>query len=100
MKKSLLCPVFLLLFISIQLQVNAQTIPPSQWNTWINDPAKNVIVKDTFRVQSFESGALDTWGYTLSGNGAALSDVAAFGHNWTHGTQSMRLPSGSTITFD
>ena len=100
MKKSLLCPVLLLLFISIQLQVNAQTIPPSQWNTWINDPAKNVLVKDTFRVQSFESGALDTWGYTLSGNGAALSDVAAFGPNWTHGTQSMRLPSGSAITFD
>lgn len=100
MKKSLLCPVLLLFFISIQLQVNAQTIPPNQWNTWISDPAKNVLIRDTFRVQSFESGALNTWGYTLSGNGAALSDVAAFGPNWTHGTQSMRLPSGSAITFD
>ena len=100
MKKSLLCPVLLLFFISIQLQVNAQTIPPNQWNTWISDPAKNVLIRDTFRIQSFESGALNTWGYTLSGNGAALSDVAAFGPNWTHGTQSMRLPSGSAITFD
>jgi len=100
MKKSLLCPVLLLFFISIQLQVNAQTIPPNQWNTWISDPAKNVLIRDTFRIQSFESGALNTWGYTLSGNGAALSDVAAFGPNWIHGTQSMRLPSGSAITFD
>lgn len=99
MIKNLFCFVLTIVFISIHLHANAQINLPNQWNSWINDPAKNIVSIDTFRVQSFESEARDTWDYTLIAEDGSPKDASAAGISGQHGSKSLWLPAGSSIRF-
>ena len=99
MKKTAVCFIFTLFFTSFALTTSAQTVHPDQWSSWINDTSKNLVVIDTFRVQNFESSALDTWEYTLTGKGASLANASLNGITGQNGNYSVWLPAGSGIVF-
>lgn len=63
--KSRSCQGILLLILSlVNIPSFAQVPLPSEWKTFVADPVKNMLVRDTFLTQTFEGKATDNWTFT------------------------------------
>ncbi|MDR1879665.1 MAG: T9SS type A sorting domain-containing protein [Tannerellaceae bacterium] len=78
--------------------VRSQIEHPSSWPRFVNDTLQNVMVRDTFLFQSFEEAETDTWKYTT--NNATRFNASSEGINGQGGNYSLKLPSGSNVTFN
>lgn len=70
---------------------------PAQWKTFVHSSA-NPLLRDTFRMQSFEGTAADNWPYTLAG-GAEVFDASGKGSKLQRGRRSLKLPAGGKVDF-
>ena len=100
--KNLSQKAFYLCFLSCSFAnstVYSQIIPtdPSLWNNFVHGE-KNVLIKDTFRIQEFEGSDYENWDYSCTGSTATI-DASAFGIKNQGGKFSMKLSPGSSITF-
>ena len=71
---------------------------PAQWKTFVRSSA-NPLLRDTFRMQSFEGTASDNWPYTLTG-GAEVFDASGEGSIWQRGQRSLKIPAGGQADFE
>lgn len=89
---------FLFLFSYMLTDVAAQApAAPAQWNTFVRSSA-NPLLRDTFRMQSFEGTASDNWPYTLTG-GAGVFDASREGSKQQRGRRSLQIPAGGEVNF-
>lgn len=89
---------FLFLFSCMLTDVAAQApAAPAQWNTFVRSSA-NPLLRDTFRMQSFEGTVSDNWPYTLTG-GAGVFDASGEGSKKQRGRRSLQLPAGGKVDF-
>lgn len=91
------CTLVTGLFIILSVSLQAQVSNPSTWGSFVNGNG-NILVSDTFRIQTFNNTQADNWLYTTDG-GATLFDARADGFTTQKGEQSLKLPTGSNIRF-
>lgn len=79
-------------FVKISLSaavcpLHAQVSDPSSWQNFVNSN-ENVMVSDTFRLQTFGDSEWDNWEYTLIGNSSLVQDK-----------NTIKIPVGSGAFF-
>lgn len=67
--------------------LQAQVSNPSSWESFVDSDA-NVLVSDTFRLQTFGNSEQDNWEYTLTGNSSLVQEK-----------YTIKIPVGSGIVF-
>lgn len=89
--------LFILLILSSEL-IYSQGTDPSQWESFVRGE-NNIVVQDTFRMQTFNEDPTDNWAYTLSG-GAVLFDATLEGIKNASEGLSVKLPPGSQLKME
>lgn len=75
----------------------AQVSDPSSWQSFVNSN-ENVMISDTFRLQTFGDSEWDNWEYTTSGT-TQVQDVSAVNIDKLGGKMGLRMSLGSRINF-
>lgn len=89
--------VKILFFTSVYPSIHAQVSDPSMWNLFINSK-ENVVVSDTFRLQTFGDSEGDNWEYTTEGTTKVL-DASSVNIDDLGGKMGLRLSLGSSLSF-
>ncbi|WP_298552160.1 T9SS type A sorting domain-containing protein [uncultured Parabacteroides sp.] len=76
-----------ILFFGASYQLHAQVSNPSSWESFVNSD-DNILVSDTFRLQTFGKSIWDNWIFSLNGNSSVVQDKFT-----------MKIPVGSGTTF-
>lgn len=91
MKKKVLyfvqCSLVKISLFSAICPLQAQVSNPSSWQNFVNSN-ENVMVSDTFRLQTFGDSEWDNWEYTLIGNSSLVQDK-----------NTIKIPVGSGAIF-
>lgn len=91
MKKKVLhfvqCSLVKISLFSAICPLQAQVSNPSSWQSFVNSN-ENVMVSDTFRLQTFGDSEWDNWEYTLIGNSSLVQDK-----------NTIKIPVGSGAIF-
>lgn len=80
--------VKILFFTSVYPSIHAQVSDPSMWNLFINSK-ENVVVSDTFRLQTFGEKDTDNWIFSLQGGATVVTDKST-----------LKIPLGSSALFE
>lgn len=80
--------VKILFFTSVYPSIHAQVSDPSMWNLFINSK-ENVVVSDTFRLQTFGEKDTDNWIFSLQGGATVVTDKST-----------LKIPLGSSVFFE
>lgn len=86
-----------ILFFGASYQLHAQVSNPSSWESFVNSD-DNILVSDTFRLQTFGDSGWDNWEYTTSGTTQIL-DVSSVNIDKLGGKMGLRMSLGSRINF-
>lgn len=86
-----------ILFFGASYQLHAQVSNPSSWESFVNSDG-NMLVSDTFRLQTFGDSEWDNWEYTTSGTTQIL-DVSSVNIDKLGGKMGLRMSLGSRIDF-
>lgn len=100
MKNQLLSRSIIWIFLSVSFTgftSYAQVPFPDQWETFVSDPGKNILVRDIFLSQTFENRETDNWEYTP--RNFRLFNASEEGIQNQTGLYSYELLPGSEITF-
>lgn len=101
MKKKVLyfvqCSLVKISLFSAICPLQAQVSNPSSWQNFVNSN-ENVMVSDTFRLQTFGDSEWDNWEYTTSGTTKIL-DVSSINIDKLGGKMGLRMSLGSRINF-
>lgn len=80
--------VKILFFTSVYPSIHAQVSDPSVWHLFINSK-ENVVVSDTFRLQTFGEKDTDNWIFSLQGGATVVTDKST-----------LKIPLGSSVFFE
>ena len=83
-------------FLSLSASLHAQG-HVKDWPEFVHS-AENILVSDTFLLQSFDGGADNTWEYELIGN-AELFDFMAEAITDLYGKKALKLYAGGRVVF-
>lgn len=81
------CALAKILFFGAVYPLQAQVSNPSSWESFVNSN-ENMLVSDTFRLQTFGKSIWDNWIFSLNGNSSVIQDKFT-----------MKIPVGSGTTF-
>ena len=97
--KNFLAYLFASITFATPLSLQAQVSQPNAWSAFVQS-TDNHSVMDTFRLQTFQENATDTWFYNFSGQ-TSIEDITELeGSLQAHGTKAFKLPTGSKVNFD
>ena len=82
----------------LNLYSQTPSLSPSLWDSFING-SKNVFIRDTFRMQSFEGLPTDNWAYTTSGT-AALVSAASSNYSTDEENTMLMIKSDAKLSFE
>ena len=83
----------------ITFSLHAQSLQPEAWSSFVQR-TDNHSVMDTFRLQTFQTNATDTWSYTFSGQTSIVDITELDASLQAHGTKALKLQKGSTVSFN
>lgn len=96
--KNFLAYLFASITFATPLSLQAQVSQPNAWNLFVQS-TDNHSVMDTFRLQTFQNNATDTWSYTVSGQ-TSIEDITELNASLKeHGTKALKLQKGSNVDF-
>lgn len=91
------CALAKILFFGAVYPLQAQVSNPSSWESFVNSN-ENMLVSDTFRLQTFGDSGWDNWEYTTSGT-TQIQDVSSVNIDKLGGKMGLRMSLGSRINF-
>lgn len=101
MKKKVLhfvqCSFVKISLFSAICPLQAQVSDPSSWQNFVNSN-ENVMLSDTFRLQTFGDSEWDNWEYTTVGTTKIL-DISSINIDKLGGKMGLRMSLGSRINF-
>ena len=91
------CVLTKIIFFSTIIPLHAQVSNPSSWDSFVESD-KNILILDTFRIQTFGDSEWDNWEYTTSGT-PEIRDVSSVNIDKFGGKMGLRMPQQSRINF-
>lgn len=85
------CALAKILFFGAVYPLQAQVSNPSSWESFVNSN-ENMLVSDTFRLQTFGDSGWDNWEYTVTPNVTIVK-------NSKDNTMTVKLPVGDSLFF-
>lgn len=85
------CALAKILFFGAVYPLQAQVSNPSSWESFVNSN-ENILVSDTFRLQTFGDSGWDNWEYTVTPNVTIVK-------NTKDNTMTVKLPVGDSLFF-
>ena len=76
-----------ILFFGAVYPLHAQISNPSSWESFVGSD-ENMLVSDTFRLQTFGDSEWDNWGYTLTVNSSLIQEK-----------HTIKIPVGSGLIY-
>ncbi|MDD2953301.1 MAG: T9SS type A sorting domain-containing protein [Parabacteroides sp.] len=93
------CAAVCTVFLFVQQAIQSQVSNPSTWDSFTQS-SSNLSVRDTFRMQTFEGLASDSWNYTITGE-AFIEDISGVKDiPNSHGNHGLRMPMNTTVAFE
>ncbi len=92
--QTVLLNLFSFTFVSV---LQAQDLPSTDWKTFVNHP-DNVVLTDTFKLQTFGDDQLDNWSYTTTGN-FQIREFPSEESNPLGGNRGACLSMNSSLSF-
>ena len=88
------------IFVSTSFFVQAQTVQPNSWSSFVQSKITNPLVIDTFLLQTFQGKSTDNWNYTVEGS-ASIEDITNLDKNvGAHGDKALKIRSNTEVKFD
>ncbi|MDO4757353.1 MAG: T9SS C-terminal target domain-containing protein, partial [Parabacteroides sp.] len=88
MKRIILLSLLSVLLSNTVYSLQAQVSNPSSWESFVHS-TENILLNDTFRLQTFGKSTKDNWNFTLNGSASVVQDK-----------NTLKIPLGSSVTFD
>lgn len=104
MKTNLRCYLAYLfagIFVSTSFFVQAQSVQPNSWSSFVQSEITNPLVIDTFLLQTFQKKSTDNWNYKVEAGESAIVVT----ENWRlqlgpRGPRALRIKANTEVKFD
>ena len=88
------------IFISTSFFVQAQSVQPNSWGSFVQNKITNPLVIDTFLLQTFQGKSTDNWNYTVEGS-VSIEDITNLDKSvGAHGDKALKIRSNTEVKFD
>ena len=91
------CVLTKIIFFSTIIPLHAQVPNPSLWESFVKSD-KNILISDTFRLQTFGDSEWDNWEYTTSGS-TRIQNVSSINIDKLGGKMGLQMSLQSRINF-
>ncbi len=89
------------IFISTSFFVQAQSVQPNSWSSFVQNKITNPLVIDTFLLQTFQRKSTDNWNYTVEKGSATIEDITNLDKSvGAHGDKALKIQSNTEVKFD
>lgn len=99
--KCYLAYLFAGIFVSTSFFVQAQSVQPNSWSTFVQSEITNPLVIDTFLLQTFQGKSTDNWNYKVEKGSVTIEDITNLDESvGAHGDKALKIHSNTEIKFD
>lgn len=89
------------IFISTSFFVQAQSVQPNSWSSFVQNKITNPLVIDTFLLQTFQGKSTDNWNYTVEKGSVSIEDITNLDKSvGAHGDKALKIQSNTEVKFD
>lgn len=99
--KCYLAYLFAGIFVSTSFFVQAQSVQPNSWSTFVQSKTSNPLVIDTFLLQTFQGKSTDNWNYIVATGSVTIEDITNLDESvGAHGDKALKICSNTEVKFD
>ena len=89
------------IFVSTSSFVQAQSVQPNSWSSFVQSEKNNPLVIDTFLLQTFQGKSTDNWNYTVEKGSVSIEDITNLDANvGAHGDKALKIRSNTEVKFE
>ena len=89
------------IFVSTSFFVQAQSVQPNSWSSFVQSKITNPLVIDTFLLQTFQGKSTDNWNYTVEKGSVSIEDITHLDKSvGAHGDKALKIRSNTEVKFD